>query len=157
VSFDAPHLPLNKYYIMTATEALTLVHERYQVTADGRKPKTLVYKLTDATQDRFTAPVELHGAKAVWVHVESNTAAEFYIPSLLAEVAGNSATPTNNFDILDDGDYMKMGSSVSGIGMNVVLPSSIGAGFIGGSCMPPLLSVKVTGADDKDVTIIVSY
>jgi hypothetical protein len=165
VSFDAPHLPLNKYNIMAATEALTLVHERYQVTADGRKPKTMVYKLAEATQNSFTKPIELHGAKAVWIHVESNTAAELYIPSLLAELEANSATPTNNFDTADDGGYMKMSATFAsdgtqeraGFGFDVVAPSSEGAGFIGGNCMPPMLSVKVTGADDKDVTIIVNY
>ena len=150
---------------MAATEALSLVHERYQVTADGRKPKTMVWKKADVTQNAFTAPIDLHGAKSVWVHVESNTAAEYYIPSLLAESAANSATPTNNFDTEDDTGYMLMQSSFvsdgtserAGIGYNVVVPSSSGAGFIGGDAMPPMLSVKLTGADDKDITIIVNY
>lgn len=149
---------------MAATEALTLIHERYQVTSDGRKPLRLVYKLADATQNAYTRPVNLDGAKSVWVSTEL-TAAEFYIPSFLAEASGTSdnittstsASGTNAFDIADDTGYMKMSSSVSGIGMNVVLPSAVGAGFIGGSCMPPMLSVKVTGGDDKDVYIFVSY
>ena len=146
---------------MAATEALTLVHERYEVTPDGRKPKTLVYRLTEATQNKYTTPIDLHGAKSVWVHVESNTAAEYYIPSLLAEGAADSATSTNDFDTADDTGYMKMQSSFTasniGVGYNVVVPASTGAGFIGGDSMPPMLSVKVTGADDKDVLIIVNY
>jgi len=150
---------------MAATEALTLVHERYEATSDGRKPKTLVYRLTEATQNRYTTPIDLHGAKSVWVHVESNTAAEYYIPSLLAEGAADSATSTNDFDTADDTGYMLMQSSFvsdgtserAGVGYNVVVPSSSGAGFIGGDSMPPMLSVKVTGADDKDVLIIVNY
>tara|TARA_R110002012_G_C11190555_1_gene558392 strand:+ start:31 stop:492 length:462 start_codon:yes stop_codon:yes gene_type:complete len=153
---------------MAATEAMTLIHERYQVTSDGRKPLRLVYKLADATQNAYTRPVNLDGAKSVWVATE-NTAAEFYIPSFLAEASGTSdnittstsASGTNAFDTADDTGYMKMGASAisgsAGVGLNVVLPSAAGAGFIGGSCIPPMLSVKVTGGDDKDVYIFVSY
>ena len=150
---------------MAATEALSLVHEMYQVTADGRKPKTMVWKRADVTQNAFTTPIDLHGAKSVWVHVEGNLAAEYYIPSLLAESAANSATPTNNFDTADDGGYILMQASFvsdgtserAGVGYNVVAPSTTGAGFIGGDAIPPMLSVKCTGGDDKDITIIVNY
>ena len=148
---------------MAATEALTLIQERYQVTSDGRKPLQLVYKRADVTQDAFTAPIDTIGARSVWVHVESNTAAEFYIPSLLSEASGTRDTSANSFDTADDTGYMKMSASFildaqdAGVGMNVVLPSANGAGFIGGDCMPPMVSVKLTGADDKDITIIVSY
>ena len=150
---------------MAATEALTLVHERYQVTVDGHKPLTLVYKRADVTLNAFTAPIDVRGAKSVWVHVEGNLAAEYYIPSLLAEGAADSATPTNDFDVEEDTGYILMQASFvsdgtserAGVGYNVVAPSSTGAGFIGGDAMPPYLSVKCTGGDDKDVTIIVNY
>ena len=146
---------------MAATEALSLIHERYQVTTDGHKPLTMVYKRSDVTQNAFTKPIDLRGAKSVWVHVESLAAAEYYIPSLAGEDPANSTTYENNFDINDDAGYMKMQSSFTasniGVGYNVVVPASTGAGFIGGDCMPPYLSVKLTGADDKDITIIVNY
>ena len=156
----------------------TLVHKRYQVTSEGRIPKLKVYKFTDATQNRYTPPIDTHGAKSVWVAVESNTAAEYYIPSLLAEdevtndatigsdqTGSASGLVTNEFDTTDDTGYMLMQSSFvsdgtderAGIGYNVVVPSSTGAGFIAGDCMPPMLSIKVTGADNKDVYVFVSY
>lgn len=150
---------------MAATEALTLIQERYQVTSDGRKPLQLVYKRADVTQNAFTTPIDTIGAKAVWIHVESNTAAELYIPSLLSEASGTRDTSANSFDTADDTGYMKMSATFAsdgtqeraGFGFDVVAPSSEGAGFIGGNCMPPMVSVKLTGADDKDITIIVSY
>ena len=151
-----------------------LVHKRYQVTSEGRIPKLKVYKFTDATQDRYTPPIDTHGAKSVWVTVESNTAAEYYIPSFLEEnEATNDATigsdqtgsasglVTNEFDTADDAGYMLMSSSFAatgiGVGMGVVVPSDKGAGCISGNLMPPMLSIKVTGADNKDVYVFVSY
>ena len=146
---------------MAATEALSLIHERYQVTADGHKPLTMVYKRADVSQNAFTKPIDLRGAKSVWVHVESLADAEFYIPSLAGEDPANSTTYENNFDINDDNNYMKISASFAssniGLGMGVVVPSDKGAGCISGDLMPPYLSVKLTGADDKDITIIVNY
>ena len=146
---------------MAATIAHTIVHERRGING----PRQVIFKFTDVAQNEFTQPIELSGAKCVWVSVEGVTAAEYYIPSLAAELPANAGTSTNDFDTDDDGGYIKMQASFvsdgtserAGVGYNVVVPSSSGAGFIGGDSMPPMLSVKVTGADDKDVLIIVNY
>ena len=160
---------------MVATEpTAVLVHKRYQVTSEGRIPKLLVYKFTEASVNKYTPPIDTHGAKSVWVAVESNTAAEFYIPSFLAEdevtndatigsdqTGSASGLVTNEFDRADDAGYMLMSSSFAstgiGVGMGVVVPSDKGAGCISGNLMPPMLSIKVTGADNKDVYVFVSY
>ena len=149
-----------------ATVALDLIHERYQVTAaEGRKPLTLIYKKADVAQDAFTRPISLEGARCVWVHIEGNLAAEFYIPGLLDEATATSdsattstsASGTNEFYLADEAGYFKMASTTANAGMNVVPPSSAGAGFIAGDCMPPMLSVKCTGGNSKDIYIFVSY
>ncbi len=143
---------------MAATIAHTIVHERRGING----PRQVIFKFTDVAQNEFTQPIELSGAKCVWVSVEGVTAAEYYIPSLAAESPANAGTSTNDFDTDDDGGYIKMRTSEAGsgygVGMNILPPSTSGAGLIAGDCMPPALSVKQTGVDaDKDIYIYVTY
>jgi len=113
------------------------------------------YSFTGVAQNDFTTPIELHGAKSVWVTLASTEDAEFYIPAYSGgEIVASETT-----------NYTKMSASFvsdgtqerAGVGMGVVVPSSSGAGCISGNLMPPSLSVKVTGSTTTTVLIHVTY
>jgi hypothetical protein len=117
--------------------------------------KSVVYQFASTAQNDFTSPVELHGAKSVWVTLASTEDAEFYIP---AYSGGDIvASETTNYTKMSASFVSDGTSERAGVGMGIVVPSSSGAGCISGDMMPPALSVKVTGSTTTTVMIHIMY
>lgn len=113
-----------------------------------------VYSFASVAQDDFTYPISLAGAKSVWVSTSSVEAAEFYIPLYEAGAIDVDTDPT----ALMQSTFATDGSGErAGFGFDIVAPSALGAGFIGGSNMPPALSVKQTGSTTSVILIHITY
>jgi hypothetical protein len=131
-----------------ATLASTLVYSSLRTTADGVKvPSSKVYTFASGATGTFTEPINLEGAKSVWVSSVAVQAMAFYLPSYSSGGA----------EMSDTSAYKVMTASSSGTGMDVVAPSGTGAGFISGALLPPHLSVSITGATTTIVTMVVNY
>ena len=130
----------------------------YQANREDHKNRSVqaahTYSFAGVVQNDFTKPIDLAGAKSVWVSLSSTEDAEFYIPLYEAGAIDIDTPPTAkmNSTFVSDGS-----SERAGMGFDVVVPSALGAGFISGNCMPPALSVKVTGSTTTTVLIHVTY
>ena len=127
----------------------------FQVNRDddkGRPVKTAhTYSFASVAQNAFTYPISLAGAKSVWVqNTTALEAAEYWIPSYSSGAINVSGDPVGK---------MRASEAATGIGvgMDIVLPSTAGAGFIGGNCVPPALSVKHTGTTESVIVIHITY
>jgi len=137
-----------------AIKTSTTVYQANREDSKNRSVKSAhTYSFASVAQNDFTTPIELHGAKSVWVTLASTEAAEFYIPAYSGgEIVSSETT-----------NYTKMSSSFilnsedAGVGFGVIVPSTNGAGCISGDLMPPSLSVKVTGSTTTTVLIHVTY
>ena len=135
-----------------AIKAATLAFESTRVNENGhRVPSSKVYTFASAATNDFTEPINLEGAKCVWVSTVAVEAAEFW----LINYTGKEA-------ILDNATAWKRMSpskAVSGAayGFDVVNPSTEGAGFIGGSNLPAYVSVKLTGGTSTVITMHITY
>ena len=133
---------------MAITSQGTVVYEKTRNDpVTGTVIKAAVSHLfSSVAADAFTYPVDLAGAKSVHVTCSTAAAAEFYIP--LYE--------SGELDV-DTEATARMARSLTGVGLNVVEPSSNGGGLIGGSLMPPGLSVKNKHSGANNITIHITY
>jgi len=118
---------------------------------DRNVTAAIAYSFSGVAQDVFTYPISLAGAKSVWVQNTTATeVAEFYIPSYDSGAINVSGDPIGR---------MSPSKAVAGAayGFDVVNPSSEGAGFISGNCIPPALSVKHTGSTTSVIIIHITY
>ena len=138
-----------------AIRAHTTVFQANREDDRGRTVKTAhTYSFASVAQNDFTYPISLAGAKSVWVSSSTVQAAEFYLPLYEAGAIDVDTDPT----ALMQSTFSTDGSGErAGFGFDVVAPSALGAGFIGGSNMPPALSVKVTHADTATILIHITY
>ena len=122
---------------------------------DRNVTAAIAYSFSGVTQNVFTYPISLAGAKSVWVqNTTDNEAAEFYIPSYDGGAINVSTDPIG----LMQSTFAQDGSQErAGFGFDVVVPSTNGAGFIGGNCVPPALSVKHTGSTPSVIVIHITY
>jgi len=119
--------------------------------ADRNVTATIAYSFSGVTQNVFTYPISLAGAKSVWVqNTTALEAAEYWIPSYSSGAINVSGDPVGK---------MRASEAATGIGvgMDIVLPSAAGAGFIGGNCVPPALSVKQKGTTESVIIIHITY
>jgi len=139
-----------------AIRAHTTVFQANREDDRGRSVKAAhTYSFASVAQNDFTYPISLAGAKSVWV---SNTtaleAAAFYIPLYEAGAIDVDTDPTAlmsaSFDL--NGTQER-----AGLGFDIVAPSALGAGFIGGNNMPPALSVKHLGSTGSVILIHITY
>ena len=136
-----------------ATTAPATVYSRTEQGPDGQRVVAKVIKFDDVALNGFTRPINLKNAKSVWIALDTAVAAEYYIPNVTGTFGTDDA-----FELSTTTNFMQMQASAASSGMNIVAPTTNGAGFIGGSLVPPYLSVKVTGGTGtKDVYIIISY
>tara|TARA_R100000329_G_C7583471_1_gene206773 strand:+ start:193 stop:612 length:420 start_codon:yes stop_codon:yes gene_type:complete len=138
-----------------AIRAHTTVYQASREDDRNRSVKAAhTYSFASVAQNDFTKPIDLAGAKSVWVSLSTTEDAEFYLPLYEAGAIDIDTNPTAkmNSTFVSDGT-----SERAGMGFDVVVPSALGAGFISGNCMPPALSVKVTGSSTATVLIHVTY
>ena len=133
---------------MAITSQGTLIYDKTRNDpATGTVIKSAVtYYFASVTADHFTYPVDLAGAKSVHVTCSTAAAAEFYI----------AGYESGEIDI-DTDPTARMAHSLTGVGLNVVEPSANGGGLIGGSLMPPSLSVKNKHSGANNITIHITY
>ena len=127
-----------------ATLAATLVYESSRLNSVGSKvPSSKVYTFASGATGTYTIPINIEGAKSVWVSSVAEEAMTYYIPSYTS--AGPELSTTTTYDL--------MTSSAAA----VVYPTAGSAGLVSGIALPPYLSVKITGATATIVTMIVNY
>jgi len=133
---------------MAITSQGTLVYDKTRNDpATGTVIKSAVtYYFASVAADAHTYPVDLAGAKAVHVTCSTAAAAEFYI----------AGYENGEIDV-DTEATARIARSISGIGLNIVEPTSSGGGLIGGSLMPPSLSVKNKHSGANNITIHITY
>ena len=137
---------------MAISSAPTVVYREDDTTRDVTA--TIAYSFSGVTQNVFTYPISLAGAKSVWVSTSSVEAAEFYLPLYEAGAIDVDTNPT----ALMQTSFVSDGTSErAGIGFDLMAPSTSGAGFIGGNNMPPALSVKQTGSTTSTILIHITY
>ena len=138
-----------------AIRAHTTVFQASREDDRGRSVKTAhTYSFAGVAENDFTYPISLAGAKSVWVSSSTVQAAEFYLPLYEAGAIDVDTDPT----ALMQSTFSTDGTSErAGFGFDIVAPSALGAGFIGGGNMPPALSVKVTHADTATILIHITY
>jgi hypothetical protein len=134
--------------IKAATLDYTSVHvdERGYTMLSSR-----VYSFASADTGDFTEPINLDGAKSVWVSTVAVENAEFWTINYEEQKAVLGITTK----------WSKLSPSKatanSAYGFGVVNPSTEGAGFIGGNNIPPYLTVKLTGATSTIITMHITY
>ena len=138
---------------MAISSAPTVVYREDDTTRDVTA--TIAYSFSGVTENVFTYPISLAGAKSVWVQNSTAAeAAEFYIPSYSAGAINVASDPIG----LMQTSFVSDGTSErAGIGFDLMAPSTSGAGFIGGNNMPPALSVKHTGTTESVIIIHITY
>ena len=120
----------------------------------GTIKSAITYSFASVETDDFTYPISLAGAKSVWVsNATAKEAAEYYLPLYESGEIDIDTEPTTQFEMSSS---FILGTD-AGVGMNVVVPSTAGAGFIGGDCMPPALSVKQKGSTTSTILIHITY
>ena len=126
----------------------------FQASREDDRARTVkaahVYSFASVATNDFTYPISLAGAKSVWVSLASTEDATYYLPLYDAGAIDVDSAPT---------DLMSASFTLSGkgVGVDVMFPSAAGAGFIGGNCMPPALSVKLTGTTTQTILIHITY
>lgn len=110
-----------------------------------------IYTFASGSTNDFTAPINVEGAKSVWISSSAGQSAEFWT----IDYAGGSP-------VLDsETNWVRLSPSkaISGAayGFDVVNPSAEGAGFVGGNNLPPYLTVKLTGAAATIITMHIAY
>jgi len=139
-----------------AIRAHTTVFNKQRSDSRGGMIKSAItYSFASVAQNDFTYPISLAGAKSVWVsNATAKEAAEFYLPVYDGgEIDIDAEPPTQN----QMSASFVQSSEDAGVGMDVVVPSTAGAGFIGGSCMPPALTVKHKGSTASTILIHITY
>ena len=130
---------------MTISSAPTVVFREDD--ADRNVTAAIAYSFSGVAQDNFTYPISLAGAKSVWVqNTSASQSAAYYIPSYDGGALNVTTDPIG-----------LMTTTATGTGLAVTAPSSSGAGFISGNCIPPALSVKHTGATVSVIIIHITY